>query len=88
MHFLCDHKLHVGPCGITFWSLGSNKRPRKCDHWTRDVSEDEEDEEDENEVPHDLHCTISHLNGEAGQGGDSGRGFNIQKLIGLSEDKA
>jgi len=52
------------------------------------MSEDEEDEEDENEVPCDLHHTISHPNGEAGWGGDSGRGFNIQKLIGLSEDRA
>ena len=52
------------------------------------MSKDEEDEEDENEVPCNLHHTISHPNGEAGQGGDSGRGFNIQKLIGLSEDRA
>src|SRR5260370_38627300 len=31
---------------------------------------------------------LSHPNGEACLGGDSGRGFNIQKLIGLFEDKA
>ena len=71
--------------GNHIWTLGSKQIPRKCDCQAKDVSEKEEEEE---EAPHNLHCTIPWPNGEAGRGGDSGRGFNIQNLIGLSEDKA
>jgi len=71
--------------GNHIWTLGSKQIPRKRDCWAKDMSEEEEEEE---EAPCDLCHTIPHPNGEAGQGGDSGRGFNIQNLIGLSEDKA
>src|SRR5258708_23413424 len=69
------------PMGNHIWTLGSKQIPRKHDCWAKDVSKEEE------EAPCDLHHTIPHPNGEASQG-DSGRGFNIQNLIGLSEDKA
>ncbi len=71
--------------GNHIWTLGSKQIPIKHNHWTKDTSEEEEEED---EAPCDLCCTIPHPNGEAGWGGDSGRGFNIQNLIGLSEDKA
>ena len=71
--------------GNHIWTLGSKQIPRKHDCWAKDMSEEEEEEE---EAPCDLHHTIPCPNGEASQGGDSGRGFNIQNLIGLSEDKA
>src|SRR5258708_31770919 len=71
--------------GNHIWTLGSKQIHRKHDPQAKDASEEEEEEE---EAPHDLHCTIPCPNGEAGWGGDSGRGFNIQNLIGLSEDKA
>src|SRR5258708_33430749 len=71
--------------GNHIWTLGNKQIPRKCNHQAKDASEEEEEEE---EAPHDLHHTIPHPNGEASWGGDSGRGFNIQNLIGLSEDRA
>jgi len=71
--------------GNHIWTLGSKQIPRKHDCWAKDMSKEEEEEE---EAPHDLHHTIPCPNGEASWGGDSGRGFNIQNLIGLSEDKA
>jgi len=68
--------------GNHIWTLGSKPRKHNCQ--AKDTSEEEEEEE----APCNLHCTIPCPNGEASQGGDSGRGFNIQNLIGLSEDKA
>src|SRR5258708_1341659 len=68
--------------GNHIWTLGSKPRKHNCQ--AKDTSEEEEEEE----APHNLHHTIPRPNGEAGWGGDSGRGFNIQNLIGLSEDKA
>ena len=69
--------------GNHIWTLGSKQIPRKRNCQAKDMSKEEEEEE---EAPHDLCHTIPHPNGEAGWGGDSGRGFNIQNLIGLSED--
>src|SRR5258708_17301812 len=71
--------------GNHIWTLGRKQIARKRNRWAKDASEEEEEEE---EAPCDLCCTIPCPNGEASWGGDSGRGFNIQNLIGLSEDKA
>src|SRR5258708_21744948 len=70
---------------IRSWDVGAALARLSRLHRAKDASEEEDEEE---EAPHNLHHTIPRPNGEAGWGGDSGRGFNIQNLIGLSEDKA